>query len=186
MISSPSKEYNIDHTLIKAICGGDERALGSLYERHIDKMLGFARMILGNQSDAEDVIHDVFMEIWHKAASYDASRGSIKAWLMLRVRSRSLDRLRSLKTQQKYARTVHAESDNEAANDALLDHLGDFSQLHRSLNHLTEKQRNVIHLSFFKGLSCAEIARQCGIPLGTVKTRMMAAMGKLRAFMGRS
>ncbi len=176
-----------DQVLMVAIMQGDESALGKLYDRHIDRMLGLACHILGNQSDAEDVIHDVFVEVWHKAKSYDARRGSVIAWLMLRVRSRSLDRIRSLKTVLKHKRTL-VQDDGIQADDSSkaydLDDQG--SAVRQALAFLPAKQRNVIELSYFRGLTCSEIAAHCGIPLGTVKTRLMAAVKRLRSYINQS
>lgn len=173
-----------DQVLMVAIRQGDESALGKLYDLHIDRMLGLACHILGNQSDAEDVIHDVFVEVWHKAKTYDPKRGSVIAWLMLRVRSRSLDRIRSFKTVQKHRRQM-GQTDSIQADQSSREY--DLSEqgtaIQAALSSLSEKQRNVIELSYFRGLTCSEIATHCGIPLGTVKTRMMAAINKLRTYL---
>lgn len=170
-----------DQVLMVSIRQGDERALGRLYDRHVDRMLGLACHILSNQSDAEDVIHDVFVEVWHKANTYDPKRGNVLAWLLLRVRSRSLDRIRSLNTVRKHLMSHSVESDKtEDQSMASVDEAHQREHLRKALETLPEKQRSVIELSYFKGLSCSEIARHCNIPVGTVKTRMMAAVNKLR------
>ena len=81
----------LDEVLVRAIASGDTRALAALYDRHAPLMLGLARRIVGGTSEAEDIVHDVFVEAWRRASDYDESRGSVKAWLLLRTRSRAID-----------------------------------------------------------------------------------------------
>jgi RNA polymerase sigma-70 factor (ECF subfamily) len=80
-----------DEALVRAIATGDTAALAKLYDRHAPLMLGLARRIVGGKPEAEDIVHDVFVEAWRRAADYDVERGSVKAWLLLRTRSRAID-----------------------------------------------------------------------------------------------
>ena len=80
-----------DQTLVHAMANGDTRALAALYDRHAPLMLGLARRIVIGKPEAEDIVHDVFLEAWRRAADYDENRGSVKAWLLLRTRSRAID-----------------------------------------------------------------------------------------------
>ena len=170
-----------DVALMTALQQGDRGALASLYDRHAPQLLGLAWRILGNRGDAEDLIHDVFLEAWNKAASFDPGRGSVRAWLVTRVRSRAIDRLRVLGTARRHAMAETAAAPEEPA--ALEDpsHAPDRRRARDALAGLPEEQRTVIELAYFEGLTCREIGDRCGIPVGTVKSRMSAAIGKLRA-----
>ena len=96
MSSSQIVEPGADARLMQALARRDERALAELYDRHAPTMLGVALRILKNRQDAEDLRHDVFFEAWRRAGEYDPARGTVRSWLLLRVRSRGIDRLRSL------------------------------------------------------------------------------------------
>jgi RNA polymerase sigma-70 factor (ECF subfamily) len=92
-----------DRRLVAAIARGDEGALAALYDRHAPAMLGVAIRVLRDRPDAEDLVHDVFVEAWQRSTSYDAARGSVRSWLLLRVRSRGIDRLRALDAARRHA-----------------------------------------------------------------------------------
>jgi len=172
-----------DHKLIAAIAEQCENSLDALYDKYADKMLGLACVMLKNKADAEDVIHDVFIEVWHKADSYSRKRGSVIAWLMLRVRSRCLDRFRMLTTLRKNDQKQILDEKTEDKNDEIYTQQHNKSTVNAALNTLTLKQRTVIEMSYFKGFTCVEISKLCDIPLGTVKTRLMSAMNSLRSYM---
>lgn len=169
-----------DEELVRASANGDTAALAALYDRHAPLMLGLARRIIGGRPEAEDVVHDVFVEAWRHAADYDEQRGSVKAWLLLRTRSRAIDFRKSAGV----ARTVPVGdgawlslladprgSDSEAP---------DRARLRRLVSGLNSEQREVLLLGYFEGLSSSEIALRVGIPIGTVKSRVAAALGALR------
>lgn len=84
-----------DQALVIRVAEGDATALAGLYDRHAPRLLGLARWLGLTGTDAEDLVHDAFLEIWHQAGSYDAERGTVAAWLSLRIRSRVIDRLRA-------------------------------------------------------------------------------------------
>ena len=169
-----------DEVLIRAIANGDRRALSALYDRHAPLMLGLARRIVGGKPEAEDIVHDVFVESWRRAADYDEQRGSVKAWLLLRTRSRAIDFRKSAGV----ARTVPTGDSDWLA--SLVDPRGDASEapdrerLRRLLSALNVEQREVLLLGYFEGLSSSEIATKIGIPIGTVKSRVAAALTALR------
>ena len=171
----------VDAALVRAIANGDTRALAALYDRHAPLMLGLARRIVGGKPEAEDIVHDVFIEAWRRAADYDEQRGSVKAWLLLRTRSRALDFRKSAGV----ARTVPAADGTWLS--ALVDPRGDDSeapdraQLRRVVASLNVEQREVLLLGYFEGLSSSEMATKLRIPIGTVKSRMAAALTALRS-----
>ena len=167
-----------DATLIAKIGLQEKVALEQLYERYVDRMLGLACHILNNKSDAEEIVHDVFIEIWNKAKDYDSQKASVIGWILLRVRSRCLDKIRKQQTKKKYLEKQTIEAKIKSNNT--VDSYNDNKLLNKSLRILSDKQRLIIELNYFKGLSCAEISQYYGIPLGTVKTRLLSAMQKMK------
>ena len=103
-------DADLDRKLMEGVRTGDRTALAELYDRHASGMLGLAVRILGDRGDAEDLIHDVFLESWKKAGSYAAERGSARAWLLMRVRSRAIDRVRSLTVARRHAEGQQASA----------------------------------------------------------------------------
>jgi RNA polymerase sigma-70 factor (ECF subfamily) len=173
-------EVERDGGLIAAAAAGDERALAELYDRHASALLGVALRILKSRPDAEDLVHDVFVEAWQRAADFDPSRGSVRSWLLVRARSRAVDRLRSLEAARRRGLLQRAESAGEEASvPPIWDGL-DRARAKRALDALPEAQRALVELAYFEGLSCSEMAARCGIPIGTVKSRLSAGMAKLR------
>lgn len=166
--------------MVRAMARGDNGALAELYDRYAGTMLALAQRIVGRGAEAEDIIHDVFLETWRHSADYDPARGSVKAWLLLRTRSRSLD-------VQKSARVKKQAS---GLSDTWLAQLGDPSRdtassadqarIRQVLVDLSPEQREVLLLGYFEGLSSSEIAERVGVPLGTVKSRVAAALAALR------
>jgi len=169
-----------DEALVRAIANGDTRALAALYDRHAPLMLALTRRIVVGKSEAEDIVHDVFVEAWRRAADYDSTRGSVKAWLLLRTRSRAIDFRKSAGV----ARTVptgDADWLAALADPRALDaEAPDLARLRQLLAMLNEDQRQVLFLGYFEGLSSSEIAARLSIPIGTVKSRVAAALGALR------
>ena len=169
-----------DRGLIAAAAAGDEAALAALYDRHAAAMLGVTLRILKTRQDAEDLVHDVFVEAWQRAGDFDASRGSVRSWLLVRTRSRAVDRLRSLEAAHRRGLLMRDEQGPEGASvEPLWDGL-DRQRAKRALDALPEVQRSLVELAYFEGLSCSEMAEKCGIPIGTVKSRLSAGMSKLR------
>ena len=169
-----------DRKAIAAVKTGDRPALAELYDRYARQMLGVAYRILGNRRDAEDLLHDVFIEAWQRAGSYDERRGSVRAWLLLRVRSRAVDRVRALAVAQQHAMARAHEGRGRDAADDQPDRAADGARARRALQGLSEEQRSAVQLAYFEGQTCREIAARCEIPVGTVKSRLSAAIANLR------
>jgi len=170
-----------DEALVRAIATGDTRALAALYDRYAPLMLGLSRRIVVGQSESEDIVHDVFVEAWRRAADYDESRGSVKAWLMLRTRSRAID-FRKSAAVSRTVPTGDADWLAALADPRALDaEAPDRARLRQLLSSLSEDQREVLFLGYFEGLSSSEIAARLCIPIGTVKSRVAAALGSLRS-----
>jgi RNA polymerase sigma-70 factor (ECF subfamily) len=142
-------------------------------------MLALAYRMLGSQREAEDLVHDVFLEAWQRARHYDRQRAPVRTWFLLRVRSRALDRLRSARRKDRLERE---EVRWTASQTGPIDpaSVRDGHTLREILLDLPGEQRRVVELGYFAGYSCGEIARELAIPVGTVKSRMSRALAALR------
>jgi RNA polymerase sigma-70 factor (ECF subfamily) len=168
-----------DAALVAAMAGGDRNALAALYERHGSLLLGLALKIVRERREAEDLLHDVFLEAWRSAKDFDPKRGRVRTWLAIRMRSRALD-------LQKSARVSRNAGDAglEVVPDDSPPQSPDHGRVRAALAGLGEDQRRVVELAYFDGLSCSEIAAKIAIPIGTVKSRLAAAMTRLRDYIG--
>jgi RNA polymerase sigma-70 factor (ECF subfamily) len=166
-----------DVALVTRMAQGDRSAVAALYERHVSALFACALGMLRSRQEAEDLIHDVFLEAWRRSADYSAERGSVRAWLLVRVRSRALDRLKS-------AGRSRVVSDEQHPSAALPFSVGDERRLRELLSRMPEAQQEVIILGYFEGLSTVEIAERLQIPAGTVKSRTRAALAALRTVLG--
>jgi len=169
-----------DAALVRAIAGGDREALAQLYDRFAPSLMAVGCRILCDRTEAEDLLHDVFLEVWRQAADYDDQRGSVRAWVLMRMRSRALDRRKAAG----FARVVSLEDrrapeePSATVEDPSLQ--PDREAVRRSLAALPPEQRVVLELGYFEGLSSSEIAARIDAPIGTVKSRVAAALLKLR------
>lgn len=183
----PSAELEVD--LLRRIAGGDEVALGTLYDRRSGVVHALVLQLVGDADEAEDVVEEVFWQAWRQAGRYEASRGSVATWLVTIARSRALDRLRAVRRRRE-DRLPESEGEGVGQLDALLGEYGDTA--HRAehsdvatmvasaLSELPMEQREALDLAYFGGLSQSEIALRLGQPLGTVKTRTRLGLQKLR------
>jgi RNA polymerase sigma-70 factor (ECF subfamily) len=166
-----------DADVVLAAAAGDRAALAVLYDRHAPLLLGLGIKILGNRREAEDLVHDVFLEVWRRAHTYDPARASVRSWLLLMMRCRALDRRRShafsLSSPLGEDRRLAPSSESPAV--AL-----DRARVLAALEALPEAQRAVLVLGYFDGLSSSEIAAKLELPIGTVKSRVAAAIRALR------
>jgi RNA polymerase sigma-70 factor, ECF subfamily len=172
-----------DLTLLRAVARGERWALGALYDRHAALLLGIGARVLGSRDDAEDLLHDVFLEVNRHAGEYDATRGSVRTWLCVRMRSRALDRLRAPGRAKCWSLdALPPGADTSPADTDLLEGHGDRDtvRVRTALAALPEVQRAVLELGYFRGLSCSEIAELLALPVGTVKSRVRSALERLR------
>ena len=168
-----------DARLVAAVATGDQAALATLYDRHTPAMLSVAYRVLRSRQDAEDLLHDVWVETWRRAADYDAARGSVRSWLLMRVRSRGIDRLRALEAARRHAMAQEHEAQRPRVAHAAWD-APDRSRARSALETLPAEQRALVEAAYFEGMTCSELAARFGIPLGTVKSRLSAGVDKLR------
>jgi RNA polymerase sigma-70 factor (ECF subfamily) len=169
--------------LIQKIAEGDQNALATFYDTTNRLVYGLIMRVLGDASAAEEVLLDVYTQVWRQATSYDAQRGTPLAWLTTIGRSRAIDRLRAGWQDQQRKEPLEAlgEAPTTAANPEEMTVVSERQRLIRAaLDTLSPEQREVIELAYYSGLSHSEIASKLNQPLGTVKTRTRLGMMKLR------
>jgi RNA polymerase sigma-70 factor (ECF subfamily) len=180
--SIEQRSESSDVELVQRMSRGDSAALAALYERHAPKLSAIAQHLLGQPNDAEDVLHDVFLEVWRHANDYSEARGSVWSWLAVRTRSRAIDRRRSAPRRLSVELSDDHLDEQRFRDGAPSDPLShDRERLKRALRLTSAEEREVLWLGYFEGLSSSEIALKIGIPLGTVKSRARSALAKLRA-----
>jgi RNA polymerase sigma-70 factor (ECF subfamily) len=170
-----------DVDLLHAIARSDEQGLACLYDRYRAILFGLLVRILNSREEAEDVLQEVFLQVWRQAADFDELRGKPFTWLVTLARSRAIDRLRSLSARERVALASAAdpmEAISNAADDASRSEQRGI--VVHALKQLPEEQKTTLLLAYFEGLTQSEIATRLGAPLGTVKTRMRSGMMKLR------
>lgn len=168
-----------DPALVERLTHGDREALATLYERHAPSLLALAFRLLRSSQESEDLLHDVFLEAWQHCAEYSAARSTVRGWLLLRMRSRALDRLRARVRRRDVASQASIETSSDPRSALTARQL-----LPNALAHIPVPQQDVIALSYFEGLSTDEISSRLGIPVGTVKSRAHAAIATLRLAFG--
>ena len=175
----PEPAPTSDNELLRAVARGDERALAQVYDRYRLILFGLIVRILHSREEAEDVLQEVFLQVWRRAKDFDEARGRAFTWLVTLARSRALDRLRSLGAR---ARLAEAAPPIEYIGDAAADvfQSEQAEVIRRALAQIPVDQRQALFLGYFEGLTQSEIAARLGAPLGTVKTRMRTGMTKLR------
>ncbi|MBA3842632.1 MAG: sigma-70 family RNA polymerase sigma factor [Actinobacteria bacterium] len=172
-----------DDDLLAAIARGDEQALAALYDRFGGVAYGVAFRILRDASLAQDAVQDAFLAAWRTAAAFDPARGSASTWLLTLVHRRAVDVVR----REERRRADSLEDVPVAAGDAT-DETAELREQRRAvqgaLAQLPDDQRQALELAYYGGLSQSELAERLGVPLGTIKSRMFAALGRLRELLG--
>ena len=169
--------------LIARIAQGDGEAFGRFYDAFAGMALGLIRRVLRDPGASEEVLQEVFWQIWREADQYDPQRGRPETWLLMRAKTRAIDKLRSIRRRERTF--VMAVDEGVASGDAAgSEDAGaaaeDRGLLRTALAQLPPAQRRVIELAFFEGLTQAEIYARLGAPLGTVKTRARLGLERLR------
>ena len=173
-----------DSKLLARMADRDEKALSELYRRYSSMLLGMSRRILGSTEDAEEVLQEVFIQAWAQAHRYDSKRASASTWLVLITRSRSIDLLRNRNVRRRTADNAGKEQyQHHTSPEGMSNVLSDErrQRVVAAMAKLPDEQRNVLELAFFRGWTQRQISEHNGTPLGTVKTRTLLAMKKLRA-----
>ena len=180
-----------DQALLLRLHGRDEQALGELYDHHSAAAYGVALRVTGNAELAEEVVQDAFLTVWRRAETYQAERGTVRSWLLRVVHNRAIDVVRArdgrprVGERQPQARTldglvlVAADNPEREVLRAI-----DGAVVRNALARLPRDQRQVVELAYFGGLAYPEVAAAVGVPLGTVKSRLRLALGRLRTLVG--
>jgi len=166
---------------IERMANGDEQALSDLYDATLGRVYGVAIRIVGDAALAEDVVTDVFLHVWDKAAQYDRARGRPITWLLTICRNRALDEYRRESSAQRKVEAAAAGTSPETAEepDALLESVETGHTVHALLTAISTEDRQLIALAFFRGMSHQQIAELTDMPLGTVKSRIRRALNSL-------
>lgn len=169
-------------SLLRAMAARDEPALASFYDATAAKAYACALRICREAALAEEVVADVYWQIWQQAERYDPARGSVLAWVVAIARSRALDALRRCDRSELHAapETLHLDAPLALDPQDILTAVERDTHLHRAIAQLSETQRHLLGLAFFKDLSHSEIATHTGLPLGSVKTHLRSALKILR------
>jgi len=183
-LSARPEQDELDAELVRATARGDERAYASLYDRYSPILFGLLLRILHSRAEAEDVLQEVFLQVWQQARSFDQSRGRAFTWLVTLARSRAIDRLRAVDSRERAARRSAEEGVPEGATagepaDAAAERSEQAEVVRAALAELPEEQRKTLLLAYLDGMSQSEIAAKTGQPLGTVKTRTRAGLKRL-------
>lgn len=172
--------------LLRRMAGGDRDALAELYDNLARPLYATARHILNDASEAQDVVHDVFLTLWENAASFDSGRGAAFSWAVTLTRNRSIDRLRSRANRARLLSNSVPDDLGYGSNAGILG-ADDWAELgeradavHSAIDTLPDDQRRALELAFFSGLTQKEIAEKLSEPIGTVKARIRRGLIKLR------
>jgi len=172
---------------LSAISQHDQPALANFYDLTVSRVYSVALRIVRHLHLAEEVVSDVYMQVWRDARRYDDTRGRVLGWLLIITRSRALDLLRrqdeAFSHPEPYDLITEPESEQKSAHD-LLEAAQAGTALHEAMQSLTPLQRQLLSLAFFRGLSHSEIVEQSGIPLGSVKTHIRRALNALKSRLG--
>jgi RNA polymerase sigma factor (sigma-70 family) len=184
-----------DAALVRLVAERRPEALAELYDRFAPTLLALARRVLDNHADAEEVLQEVFVQVWNRGERYDPARSSVSTWLVLIARSRAIDRLRSRKVVERTHEAIahsaigaigaigasgvwEPHTSPEALENVFIQERHE--RVRREMAALPAEQRQVLEMAFYQGLTQSQIAAKAGLPLGTVKTRTLLAMKKLR------
>ena len=176
----PSADINAiptDLALVTAIRSGDEGAMATLYDRYSSVVYSVALRVLQDTGAAEDVLQDIFMQLWRNPGVFDASRGNMGAWLAVIARHRAIDALRRRRPENDIEDVV-VSVETDFAGDA--DRSSTMEKVRGALQTMAAPQRSALEMAYFEGLTHSEIAEKTGEPLGTIKTRIRAGLLSLR------
>jgi RNA polymerase sigma-70 factor (ECF subfamily) len=166
-----------DLALVTAIRSGDQAAMGALYDRYSSIVYAVALRVLQDTGAAEDVLQEIFMQLWRNPGAFDASRGNMAAWLAVIARHRAIDSLRRRRPENDIADVV-VSVEPDLASDA--DRSRAMDKVRGALEAMPPPQRSALEMAYFEGLTHVEIAEKTGEPLGTIKTRIRAGLVSLR------
>jgi len=181
----PQNQLEAEVALLRSVAQGDRAGFGELYDRLSSVLFSTAFRILNDREAAEDVLQDVFVQIWEKAPLYNPSLGKPVTWAITLTRNKAIDRLRATDRRSRLKEAMQSESkvleqfDGRSSFDAVASEEA-AKMVRASIQMLSEDQRQVIELAFYSSLSQTEIAERLNVPLGTIKARIRRGMLKLK------
>jgi RNA polymerase sigma-70 factor (ECF subfamily) len=177
-VSGPQAPNNLEEgALIERIRSGDETAMADIYDRYSGIVYGVALRVLGDTSAAEDVLQEIFLQLWRNPQAFDANRGKLPAWLAVITRNRAIDHLRKRPPEEDIedlSISTGLNLENEAAQHLAVE------KIRGVLSRLPGDQRRALEMAFFEGMTHTEIAAKTGEPLGTIKTRIRTGLLAVR------
>ena len=172
-----------DIALLERIAGRDQHALAELYDRHNRLLFGLIVRVLRDRAEAEEVLQEVFLTVWTKAASYNATLGSPVGWLVGLARNRAIDHLRASGVRARTLESVEVPPAGDNPEEAASRN-EEGGRVKSALDTLPDEQRALLEYAYFRGMTHSELAEAFALPLGTVKTRVRAGMQALRRQLG--
>lgn len=166
-----------DYALVSALRSGDQNAMARLYDKYSSIVYAVALRVLGDTAIAEDILQEVFMQLWRNPGVFDSSRGNLAGWLSVIARNRAIDSLRKRKPEtdiEDVVVSVHPDLASEAERSRAM------QKVRGTLGEMPPAQRTALEMAYFEGLTHSEIAAKTGEPLGTIKTRIRSGLLALR------
>ncbi len=186
-----ARESDLDRDPMKGIAQGDREAFFRLFDRYAPTAMGLACRMLRHRHLAEEAVQETFLAVWRDPDGYRAERGTVRAWLMSTVHHRAVDLIRHEASQNrramKSAAVISTAGGSADPGHVVVEEIGlaeDRKAVRRALDDLNPEQRQIVELMYFEGLSQSQVAERTGIPLGTVKSRAVLAMRRMRASLG--
>ena len=170
-----------DEALIACIAGGDRAAFASLFGRYAPKVKTYLMRLGASNASAEELTQDALLSVWRRSATFDPAKAKARTWIFVIARNAWIDRLRRERVELAYVTAPTDEPELEEAPDESVARLQTEARIGSVLRTLPEEQRQVVLLSFFEDRAHADIAEHLSLPLGTVKSRLRLALGKLRS-----
>ncbi|TMK92249.1 MAG: sigma-70 family RNA polymerase sigma factor [Actinobacteria bacterium] len=179
-----------DRQLVRRIEGGDEEAFRSLFASYAPVAMALAVRVVRQTQLAEEIVQEAFLTLWRDPGVFDERRGSVKAWLMTMVHHRAVDVVRREEAQRRRSHEMVARihEETEDPTEAVVEAVAapaERDAIRTALRSLPDDQREVLQLMYFDGLSQSQIAQKTGAPLGTVKSRALLGMRRMRSMVGR-
>lgn len=181
-MSTPQREeISPDLAIVTGLKAGDQNAMAELYDRYSSVVYAVALRVLGDTGAAEDVLQEIFLQLWRNPGAFDAARGSLGAWLAVIARNRAIDALRKRRPETDIEDVVISVAP-DLASEAERSRAAE--KVRGVLRAMPAPQRSALEMAYFEGLSHSEIAAKTGEPLGTIKTRIRAGLMVLRKAFG--
>ena len=177
MPSAAPNATTSDLGLVTAIRSGDQGAMAALYDRYSSIVYSVSLRVLQDSGAAEDVLQDIFMQLWRNPGAFDASRGNMAAWLAVIARHRAIDALRRRRPENDIEDVI-VSVEPDLASEA--DRSRTMDKVRGALQTMPSLQRSALEMAYFEGLTHSEIAEKTGEPLGTIKTRIRTGLTSLR------